>query len=97
MLFTPTNHDPVAISDSNGVAKGRVVTPSAAIGVLSNDSDLDHDQLSVGSVTEMILAQEQAANWGRGGLLPQSQRGHESGWRDQPRQIRRNGVHERRA
>ncbi|WP_439397270.1 hypothetical protein ACRQ5Q_09205 [Bradyrhizobium sp. PMVTL-01] len=63
MLFTPTNHDPVAISDSNGVAKGRVVTASAAIGVLSNDSDLDHDQLSVGSVTEMILAQEQAANW----------------------------------
>jgi VCBS repeat-containing protein len=47
---TTTNHDPIAVSDSNGVAKGKVVIASAANGVLSNDSDPDGDQLSVGSV-----------------------------------------------
>jgi VCBS repeat-containing protein len=44
------NHDPIARSDSNGVAKGKTVSVSANKGVLANDSDSDHDHLSVGSV-----------------------------------------------
>jgi VCBS repeat-containing protein len=47
---TSDNHDPIARSDSNGVAKGKAVSVFANKGVLANDSDSDHDHLSVGSV-----------------------------------------------
>jgi len=44
------NHDPIAIDDSKGVAKGESLSVSANKGVLANDRDADHDHLSVGSV-----------------------------------------------
>lgn len=47
---TSNNHDPVAIDDSKGVAKGKSLSVSANKGVLANDRDADHDHLSVGSV-----------------------------------------------
>lgn len=50
MGATSHNHDPVAIDDSKGVAKGKSLSVSASKGVLANDSDTDHDHLSVGSV-----------------------------------------------
>ncbi|UPJ96392.1 HYR domain-containing protein [Bradyrhizobium sp. 172] len=47
---TSHTHNPIAVDDSNGVAKGKTVSVSASKGVLANDSDPDHDHLSVGSV-----------------------------------------------
>ncbi|MGY8665927.1 HYR domain-containing protein [Bradyrhizobium sp. UFLA05-109] len=48
------NHDPIARSDSNGVAKGKILSVSANKGVLANDRDADHDHLSVGSVNGSV-------------------------------------------
>ncbi|MCK1590330.1 Ig-like domain-containing protein [Bradyrhizobium sp. 169] len=45
------NDNPIAAPDSNGVAKGKIISVSAAHGVLANDSDPDlHDQLAVVAV-----------------------------------------------
>jgi len=51
---TSHNLDPFAIADSKGVAKGKSLSVSASKGVLANDSDADHDHLSVGSVNGSI-------------------------------------------
>jgi VCBS repeat-containing protein len=46
-----SNDNPIALPDSNGVAKGSITSVSASAGVLTNDSDPDiHDQLAIGSV-----------------------------------------------
>jgi VCBS repeat-containing protein len=46
-----SNDNPIAVPDSNGVAKGKIISETAAKGVLANDSDPDiHDQLTVEAV-----------------------------------------------
>ncbi|MGY8665926.1 Ig-like domain-containing protein [Bradyrhizobium sp. UFLA05-109] len=42
------NDNPIAVPDSNGVAKGKIVSADASHGLLANDSDPDiHDHLAV--------------------------------------------------
>ncbi|MGY4329402.1 VCBS repeat-containing protein [Bradyrhizobium sp. LB7.2] len=48
--ITSHNHDPIAVADSNDVAKGTTISVSTSKGVLANDSDSDHDHLTVGAV-----------------------------------------------
>ncbi|WP_141713314.1 hypothetical protein [Bradyrhizobium elkanii] len=82
---------PAGAGRSYSLDLGRVDAAGAELYGAANLVDQGHpygDDLGAGS--EPQTGQ-------RGGLLPLSQRGHESGWRDRPRQIRRNGVHERRA
>ena len=50
MGVASNNHNPIAIDDSMAVAKGKSLSVSTNKGVLANDSDVDHDHLSVGSV-----------------------------------------------
>jgi VCBS repeat-containing protein len=52
-----SNDNPVAVPDSNGVARGKTVSETAANGVLANDSDPDiHDQLTVEAVNGRTCA-----------------------------------------
>jgi VCBS repeat-containing protein len=51
MTIDGSNDNPIAVLDSNGVAKGKSISESATHGVLANDSDPDiHDQLTVEAV-----------------------------------------------
>ncbi|KRQ15337.1 NF038122 family metalloprotease [Bradyrhizobium manausense] len=51
IVINGTNDNPIALPDSNGVAKGSTISVTALAGVLSNDTDADvHDHLVVGAV-----------------------------------------------
>lgn len=51
VVINGANDNPIALSDSNGVAKGSNISVAASIGVLSNDSDPDvHDHLVISAV-----------------------------------------------
>lgn len=55
VVINGSNDNPLAIPDSNGVAKGSALSVSASAGVLANDTDLDvHDHLAVSSVNGSI-------------------------------------------
>ncbi|MGY3132340.1 VCBS repeat-containing protein [Bradyrhizobium sp. USDA 4501] len=51
VLINSSNDSPLAVPDSNGIAKGSVLSVSALAGLLANDSDPDvHDHLTVSGV-----------------------------------------------
>jgi VCBS repeat-containing protein len=51
LTIVGANDNPIAVADSNGVAKGSMVSVGASTGVLANDTDPDaHDQLVVSAV-----------------------------------------------
>jgi hypothetical protein len=51
IVVNGANDSPSAVPDSNGVAKGSVLSVTASAGVLSNDSDPDtHDRLVASAV-----------------------------------------------
>lgn len=51
IIINGSDENPIALPDSNGVAKGSIISVTASAGVLSNDSDPDiHDHLVVGAV-----------------------------------------------
>ncbi len=54
LILIPLNRDPIAADDAYVVRAGQVLTVSAGLGVLANDTDADGDALSVARITDTV-------------------------------------------